>query len=167
MLILQRFSGGGAQQIALNVANKSLDLDEKGLFITGLSNEKSDVFNNYLLDGVNSSLKLEIVEELSDKISLKNDIIAFFKIYKILKKTKPALLHVHSSKTGVLGRLACIFFLKRKLFSCSWMEFFKERQFQRKSLFFYRVDTLFFYRSFYFLCMQDRLDFEKVENLKI
>ena len=84
--LITRLSMGGAQQIALNVANKSLDLDEKGLFITGLSNEKSDAPNNYLLDGVNSSLKLEIVEELSDKISLKNDIIAFFKIYKILKK---------------------------------------------------------------------------------
>ena len=76
--LITRLSMGGAQQIALNVANKSLDLDEKGLFITGLSNEKSDAPNNYLLDGVNSSLKLEIVEELSDKISLKNDIIAFF-----------------------------------------------------------------------------------------
>ena len=37
--LITRLSMGGAQQIALNVANKSLDLDEKGLFITGLSNE--------------------------------------------------------------------------------------------------------------------------------
>ena len=164
--LITRLSMGGAQQIALNVANKSLDLDEKGLFITGLSNEKSDAPNNYLLDGVNSSLKLEIVEELSDKISLKNDIIAFFKIYKILKKSKPALLHVHSSKTGVLGRLACIFFKTKVIFHVHGWSFSRNDNFKGKVYFFIEWILYFFTDHFIFVCMQDRLDFEKNGKFK-
>jgi glycosyltransferase involved in cell wall biosynthesis len=164
--LITRLSMGGAQQIALNVANKSLDLDEKGLFITGLSNEKSDAPNNYLLEDVNRSLKLEIIEELSDRISLKNDLIALFKIYKILKKNKPKLLHVHSSKTGVLGRFACFFLKTKVVFHVHGWSYSSSNNFKGKVYFFIEWILYFFTDHFIFVCKQDRLDFEKSGKFK-
>jgi glycosyltransferase involved in cell wall biosynthesis len=55
---------------------------------------------------VNLSCKNYYIKELKRKISLVNDIIAFLKIYKIIKKEKPDIIHTHSSKAGIIGRLA-------------------------------------------------------------
>lgn len=40
------------------------------------------------------------------EISLWNDLLGFFELRKKLKKNKPDLIHLHSSKAGILGRLA-------------------------------------------------------------
>ncbi|WKD85556.1 O-antigen biosynthesis glycosyltransferase WbnH [Polaribacter huanghezhanensis] len=40
------------------------------------------------------------------KINLINDVKTFFKIVKILKKERPDIIHCHSAKAGILGRLA-------------------------------------------------------------
>jgi len=55
---------------------------------------------------VNLSCKNYYIKELKRKISLVNDIIAFLKIYKIIKKEKPDIIHTHSSKAGIIGRWA-------------------------------------------------------------
>jgi glycosyltransferase involved in cell wall biosynthesis len=62
---------------------------------------------------VNLSCKNYYIKELKRKISLVNDIIAFLKIYKIIKKEKPDIIHTHSSKAGIIGRLAA--WLVRKI----------------------------------------------------
>jgi len=46
------------------------------------------------------------IKNLIREISPLNDIITIFKIYKILKKIEPDILHTHTSKAGILGRLA-------------------------------------------------------------
>jgi len=55
---------------------------------------------------VNLSCKNYYIKELKRKISLVNDIIAFLKIYKIIKKEKPDIIHTLSSKAGIIGRWA-------------------------------------------------------------
>ena len=47
--------------------------------------------------------------EMSREISFKDDLISFFKIFKVLKSYKPDICYLHSSKAGALGRLACFF----------------------------------------------------------
>ena len=49
-----------------------------------------------------------IVAEMQRDISPWNDLKAFFKIYSILKKEKPDIVHTHTAKAGTLGRLAAI-----------------------------------------------------------
>jgi len=51
-------------------------------------------------------LKLIFVNNLTRPINFINDIIAFYKIYQILKKNKYDIVHTHSSKPGFLGRIA-------------------------------------------------------------
>ena len=47
-----------------------------------------------------------IVEELGRELSLINDWKAFWKIYRIICREKPDIVHTHTAKAGTLGRLA-------------------------------------------------------------
>lgn len=49
------------------------------------------------------------------EINIKKDIIAIFKIRKILKGIKPDIVYLHSSKAGALGRIALLFNFKTKI----------------------------------------------------
>jgi len=53
-------------------------------------------------------IKLTIIPELSRKINLWPDMIALWKLFKIIKKEKPDIVHTHTAKAGVLGRSAAI-----------------------------------------------------------
>jgi glycosyltransferase involved in cell wall biosynthesis len=50
-----------------------------------------------------------LVPDLVRSINIYNDLLAFFKIYRFLKKNKFDIVHTHSSKPGFLGRLAAKF----------------------------------------------------------
>ncbi|MCG8607097.1 glycosyltransferase, partial [bacterium] len=54
-------------------------------------------------------LKLEFIDKLTRRIRIFNDIIAFLKIYRILRQGDYKIVHTHSSKPGVLGRFAAKF----------------------------------------------------------
>ena len=53
-----------------------------------------------------NNINLIVFPELVREISLLNDIKAFFKIYKYIKKNSFNIVHTHSSKAGILGRWA-------------------------------------------------------------
>lgn len=54
--------------------------------------------------------------QMTREISPIRDLIAFYKLVKLIKKIKPNIIHLHSSKAGVLGRIAAIFYPKAKVF---------------------------------------------------
>jgi glycosyltransferase involved in cell wall biosynthesis len=51
-------------------------------------------------------VKVTIIKNMRRKISLWDDFISFLKIYFYIKKGKYDIVHTHSSKAGVLGRVA-------------------------------------------------------------
>ena len=51
-----------------------------------------------------------IVPELKRKLSFADDIRAFFKLYKLIAKEKPHIIHTHTAKAGTLGRSAGILY---------------------------------------------------------
>lgn len=53
-----------------------------------------------------SGIKFVRIPELVKYINPVEDIIALYKLYKILKRYKPQVVHTHLAKAGVLGRLA-------------------------------------------------------------
>lgn len=53
-----------------------------------------------------SYVKLYEVSDMQRDISPKKDFSAFVQIYRIIKEVCPDIVHCHSSKAGVLGRLA-------------------------------------------------------------
>lgn len=50
---------------------------------------------------------IEPLKYLVRQISVVKDICAFFEIRNVIKDYKPDLVHLHSSKAGFIGRLAC------------------------------------------------------------
>jgi len=78
-----------------------------------LNKDKFDVIliagQGGILDKQTIGIKTFFVKTLVRQISPIKDIIAIKKIYKILKKEKPDIVHTHSSKAGILGRWAAHF----------------------------------------------------------
>jgi glycosyltransferase involved in cell wall biosynthesis len=91
---------GGAQQ---NTIYTTAHLDQ-------------EKFNAYLLYGPGGMLtddakaalpgKTFLIPHLIRKIHPYYDTRAFFELYAVLKKLKPAIVHTHSSKAGIVGRTA-------------------------------------------------------------
>jgi UDP-N-acetylglucosamine:LPS N-acetylglucosamine transferase len=51
-------------------------------------------------------VRLYHIKDLVREVSPLRDLKAFLKIYFILKKEKPNIVHTHSSKAGIAGRIA-------------------------------------------------------------
>ncbi|MCX8523568.1 glycosyltransferase [Chryseobacterium formosus] len=52
--------------------------------------------------------------DMQRPINLKKDKIVFTETRKLLKKIKPDIIHLHSAKAGVIGRLACLGIVSQK-----------------------------------------------------
>ncbi len=57
----------------------------------------------------NLNVNIFLISELSRKLSPIADLISLFKLYIFFRKNRFDIVHTHSSKTGVLGRLAARF----------------------------------------------------------
>lgn len=68
----------------------------------GVREETLDNFREYF----NESIKFIKVENFTRSISPKKDLKALKEIKDIIKNEKPDIVHLHSSKAGILGRLA-------------------------------------------------------------
>lgn len=51
---------------------------------------------------------LRVLHRLRSNINPKNDLIVLFQLINLLRKLSPDLVHLHSSKAAMIGRLACI-----------------------------------------------------------
>lgn len=57
-------------------------------------------------DPVVNKISILRVKHLGRRLSLINDILAWVELNRIIAKTKPQILHTHTFKAGVIGRLA-------------------------------------------------------------
>lgn len=98
--IITKLELGGAQQNTIFTVNN-------------LNKEKYEV---YLAFGKGGILTNEVIEKLKERaiiiphlireINPIYDLRALIEIYRIIKKIKPKIVHTHSSKAGILGRIA-------------------------------------------------------------
>jgi len=59
-----------------------------------------------LLSHARETCNLIVLPEMGRSINPFSDLVAFWKLYRLLKKGRYHIVHTHSSKAGVLGRLA-------------------------------------------------------------
>ena len=90
-------------------------------YIVDLSNELIEKYDVYIAYGVRKQtpsnfkeyfderVTLIKVENFNRSVSIIRDLKAFFEIKKIKKEVNPDIIHLHSSKAGVLGRVAFAF----------------------------------------------------------
>lgn len=100
--IIARLNIGGP---AIHVSNLC-GLDGHGyetILIYGSTGEgEGDM--SYLLKGKN--VRSVYIPELGREISFLKDLFTFWKIYRVLRKEKPDIVHTHTAKAGMLGRAA-------------------------------------------------------------
>ena len=53
-------------------------------------------------------VKPTIIPELGRNISWRDDFIALYELYQLIKTEKPEIVHTHTAKAGTLGRIAAI-----------------------------------------------------------
>lgn len=101
--IITRLDEGGSAVVTLDLVE---GLKKKGLdveLIYGFTNSFHPAFKDFKQK---TGIKTYYIPELIREVSPLKDLAATFKIYKILKSQKPQILHTHTSKAGIIGRLA-------------------------------------------------------------
>lgn len=91
----------GGVDVSLRLILENIDTDKfENIIIHGIKDSKKDFYDK------NSkkikSYKISIIRN----ISVFKDLSAIINTYKILKKEKPHIIHAHSAKGGVIGRIA-------------------------------------------------------------
>lgn len=96
--IITKLELGGAQKVALYTAQNLDKKDFESFLICG---------GGGILDAAaEKSLRVFKLKSLVREISPVKDLIALIMLFRILKKENPDIVHTHSSKAGILGRIA-------------------------------------------------------------
>lgn len=82
------------------------------------------------------------VENFTRSVSLKNDIKAYKELKKIIKEENPDIIHLHSSKAGVLGRLVASGKKYRMLYNPHGFSFLKKDDSQYKRVIYRLIEKI-------------------------
>ncbi|MCC4344805.1 glycosyltransferase [Limosilactobacillus reuteri] len=103
VLFIVEAMGGGVFTYIVEMANilsKKYDV----YVAYGLRKQTPENYKDYF----NKSVHLIHVKNFTRQINLQKDLKAFIEIRKIKRKVNPDIIHLHSSKAGILGRIAFI-----------------------------------------------------------
>ena len=167
--LITRLALGSAQQQVIQITSNLTKNNKETVIITGLSDSKSlSAKDNKLLElGLEKKIKIEVIKELSDKILPFKDIVSIFKIFRLLIKYKPNILHIHSSKTGVLGRLLKLFFRNTKIiYHVHGWSFSRSNGIKAKLIFYLEKLLYALTDKYIFVCLEDMIDFVKMGGNK-
>lgn len=89
---------GGAQTVVVNLAN-SLVKDHEVIVAAGVGDGK-------MWSLLHPSIKCERIFSLQRSLSPINEVRTIYSLRRLYKKYKPDVIHLHSSKVGILGRIA-------------------------------------------------------------
>ena len=112
MHIITRLDKGGSAETTLQVVSL-LNRERYEVFLVhGLSQESNmgvteqEVLARDLSQMEKRGVRSFSIPSLVRRLSLKNDLLAFISIYRLIKRIKPHIVHTHTSTAGVLGRAA-------------------------------------------------------------
>jgi len=102
--VVTRMNTGG---VAVLIGNLMRNYD-KGAFEFKLAAGVCDTTEEDYLQAVARDIPAVKIPSLLRAISPVKDLAAFFQIVKVIRQFKPDVIHTHTSKAGLLGRLAAI-----------------------------------------------------------
>jgi len=100
--VLTRLGAGGPPLSVILLTRQLNQLGYDARLITGKC-DHVDLDMSYLLTPEDS---VEWVPEMSRSVSMANDLRAIWRLYRIIRKFKPAIVQTHTAKAGALGRIA-------------------------------------------------------------
>jgi glycosyltransferase involved in cell wall biosynthesis len=101
--VITRLILGGAQENTLFTVE---GLDKKDYDVTLVTGPALGPEGSLIERAKANGVKLVVVRSLRREISPGYDLVAFRRLLKYFRREKPTIVHTHSSKAGVLGRLA-------------------------------------------------------------
>lgn len=101
--VITRLIVGGAQENTLLTAE---GLDRMPEYDVALATGIDRGPEGDLLDRAEKSIALILVPEMGRSINPFSDLMALWKLYRIIRRGRYHIVHTHSSKAGVLGRIA-------------------------------------------------------------
>ncbi len=101
--VITRLIVGGAQENTLLTAE---GLDRMPEYDVALATGIDRGPEGDLIDRAEKSIALILVPEMGRSINPFSDLIALWKLYRIIRRGRYHIVHTHSSKAGVLGRIA-------------------------------------------------------------
>ena len=110
--IITRLDKGGSAETTLQVVSL-LNREKYEVFLVhGLTLESNmgvteqEALARDLSLSEKRGVRVFTIPSLVRRISLNNDLLAFISIYRLIKRIRPHIVHTHTSKAGVIGRLA-------------------------------------------------------------
>ena len=105
ILVNSRFSIGGAIVYSTFIAKYFNNDNYETILIAGTADENEVSMEEFAL---RHQVKPILIPEIGREISLFDDLVALWKIFQIMLKEKPDIVHTNSSKGGLLGRIPAI-----------------------------------------------------------
>ncbi|HEY0222620.1 MAG TPA: glycosyltransferase [Lactovum miscens] len=104
LLLISQSGRGGLRKHLCDILT-NIDYSNFDVWIAYNDFEVDDKFRSTIkkLDG---KVKPILIEEFVREINFKKDFQTYLKISRLIKKIKPDVVHCHSSKAGVIGRVA-------------------------------------------------------------
>ena len=104
MHVIARMNVGGPAVLVTDLMRNLNSLDFNSILVTGYCDENESDY----LDEVATDVKAIRVPGFGRSISVSKDVKAFFLIMREIRNFKPDVIHTHTAKAGVLGRIAAI-----------------------------------------------------------
>jgi len=101
--IITRLDRGGSSEVLLLLAERLNKEIFSTQIISGFTQEPQEDIETYIK---RTGVKIEFIPDLCRELSPLKEIFALKKLYSAIKKVKPDIVHTHSSKAGILGRIA-------------------------------------------------------------
>jgi glycosyltransferase involved in cell wall biosynthesis len=100
--VLTRLGAGGPPIHAVILTRELSKLGYSSILVTG-SRDQQDGDMSYLLRGDDP---VHSIPEMSRSVSPWQDLRALIALYRFLRRERPQIVHTHTAKAGVLGRIA-------------------------------------------------------------
>lgn len=104
IVLISEALGGGVRRHIIDLL-ENLDKNKFEIYFMYNLDRADSIISEKIINNEINDVKLIEIKNFNREIGIK-DIKAYISIYKELKKIKPDIVHCHSSKAGVLGRLA-------------------------------------------------------------
>ena len=101
--LITRLIVGGAQE---NTMLTAALLDQEQFRIEAVSGPQTGSEGSLIEEVRQRGVQLTILPEMVREISPKNDLLALWKLYRLMHQKRYMIVHTHSSKAGIIGRLA-------------------------------------------------------------
>ena len=128
LYIITKSNWGGAQRHVFDLAKYCKENGHEIVVALGGTGVLNDRLNK-------QGISTRVIESMGRDIDTLKDISSFFKIFRIIAKEKPDILHLHSPKAGGLGALAGrIRGIRKIIYTVHGWAFNEDRPFYQKVL---------------------------------